>query len=131
MAENINEQVENMEQVEMEEIMKKLVNDVLNNPDKYPTEAKLILTLKTWHRQGPSFDDYNDYEILAGEVIGIVLNEVDEGYPYRIRRKVAIIPLRLPTIIEERGYDETTEPVRSWRIIHVFTSEGWKSVRVY
>ncbi len=125
MSENIN-MSENIE-----DVLQRLVRDVLENPEKYQEEAKLILTLETWRRQGPSFDDYNDYEILAGEAREIVLDVVDEGYPYRVRRRVAIIPLSLPTVIEETGYDETTEPVRSWKLIHVFTSQGWRSVRVY
>lgn len=125
------QEVENEQVEEYEEIVKKLVNDILRNPEKYATEGKFILTLETWHRQGSSYIDYNDYRVLAGEVKEIILDVVDEGYPYRIRRKVAIIPLSLPTVLEEERYSETTDPIQSQKFIHVFTSEGWKTMRVY
>jgi uncharacterized protein (UPF0335 family) len=126
--ENIIEQVENQE-VE-EEIIKRLVNDVINEPNKYPTEAKVILTLETWHRQGPSFADYQRYDIISGEIREIVLDVIDEGYPYRLIRKIAIIPLAIPTVIAVESYSDTTS-VKASKDIYVFTSDGWKVVHVY
>jgi hypothetical protein len=125
--ENIIEQVEQQE----EETLKRLISEIVNNPEKYATESKFILTLETWSRQGPSYLDYNDYRVLEGEVREIILNEIDEGYPYRVVRKVALIPLSMPTVIMEEGYNETTEPIQSRKFIHIFTRDGWKVVHVY
>jgi hypothetical protein len=129
--ENINEQVENQQVEEYEETLKRLINEILNDPGKYPTESKVILILETWGRQGPSYTDYNRYSILTGDAMEVVLNEIDEGYPYRIVRKVAIIPLTLPVVVEEEHYCDTTDPIQFRKCIHIFTSDGWKSTRVY
>jgi len=114
-----------------EETLKRLAAEVIKNPDRYPSEARLILTLREWSRQGPSYDDYQRYNVLYGEVKEVVLDEWDEGYPYRRGRDVVIIPLAIPTIVEVERYADTTSPVQRAKTIYVFTGEGWKSVRVY
>ena len=126
-TENIEIQVKEID----EETMKKLVKEVLEHPEKFQSESMLILILETWHRQGPSYNDYNVYNVIEGEVREIVLEEWDEGYPYRIGRKVAIIPLTIPVVIEEEGFADNVSPTHKSKLIHVFTSEGWKTVRVY
>jgi len=125
---NINEQ----NQVEIdEETLERLVKEIIENPSQYPTEAKLILTVEEWERQGPSFDDYQRLNVIQGEVREITLEAWDEGYPYRRGYKVALIPLAIPTIIEVERYSDTTEPVQSMKFVYIFTKEGWKSIRVY
>jgi len=114
-----------------EETLRNLIQQILSEPEKFPTEAKLILVIETWHRQGPSFDDYQRYSLVMGEISEVVLREWDEGYPYRAGREVAIVPLSLPVIIEVESYNETVSPVRSSRVVYVFTTDGWKVVRVY
>ena len=116
---------------EIEKIEKKLIEEVLKSPEKYPDEAKMILVIETWSRQGPSFTDEQGYEVLAGEVKEVVLFEYDEGYPYRRGAKRALIPLSIPTVIDLYRYDDTTDPPIKSRTLYVFTSEGWKSVKVY
>jgi hypothetical protein len=120
-----------VEEVDFEEIEKRLVKEVLENPQKYNTEAKIILTLETWSRQGEAFVDQQGYEVIQGEVKEITLEEWDEGYPYRSGAKIALIPLSIPTVIDLYRYDDTTDPPVKSRTLYVFTSEGWKSVKVY
>jgi len=120
-----------LREVDMDEEIKKAVKDVLEHPERYPDEARLILTLETWRRQGEAFTDEQGYEVVQGEVKEIVLDEWDEGYPYRKGCRVAIIPLSIPTIIDLYSCTDTTDPPIKRRTVYVFTSEGWKSVKVY
>jgi len=114
-----------------EETEKRLIEEVLKNPSKYPTEAKYLLELETWSRQGEAFTDYQRYEVVEGEVREIVLEEWDEGYPYRSGCKVALIPLTVPTIVDFYSYTDTTDPPRRKRVLYIFTAQGWKRVEVY
>ena len=120
-----------MSVIEMDEEIKKAVKDVVENPSKYPNEARMILTIETWYRQGPSFTDEQGYEVIQGDVKEVELESFDEGYPYRKGHKVAIIPLTIPTIIDLHSYSDTTDPPIKRRTLYIFTVEGWKSVRVY
>jgi ribosomal protein S13 len=54
-----------------EEEIKRLIDEILKNPDKYKTEAKLLLTLRTDFRRGGCGYLYlysNDFKVLYGEV---------------------------------------------------------------
>jgi hypothetical protein len=124
------EEVEEVE-VDFEEVKKRLVKEVLEHPDKYPEEAKLILTIEAWSRQGEAFTDEQRYEVLKGKVIEVVLREWDEGYPYRSGAEIALIPLEVPTVVEVHRYSNTTDPPENKCVLYVFTSEGWKSIKVY
>ena len=124
------EEIKEIKEVD-EETLRNLIQQILDNPEKFPTEAKLILILETWYRQGPSYDDYKEYDIIEGDVREVTLETWDEGYPYRVGRKVALIPLTLPVIVEERSYADNVSPTRSSKFVHIFTSDGWKTVRVY
>jgi hypothetical protein len=113
---------------EMEEgAIKQIVEEVLASPDKYPVEAKFLLQLQTWHRQGNSYVDVSRYNVLAGKVEEIVLEVKDEGYPFRSISKVLIIPLEVPTVLYQEQYSDF-EPRKD--IIHVFTVHGWVKVEV-
>jgi len=114
-----------------EETMREIVKKVLEHPEKFQSESMLILVINTWYRQGPSYDDYNVYNVVEGEVREIVLEEWNEGYPYRAGRKMALIPLTMPVIVVEEGFADNVSPPRGSKIVHVFTSEGWKKIRVY
>jgi hypothetical protein len=118
-------------EIDFEEVKSRLVKEVLENPDKYPYEAKMILTVEVWRRQGEAFRDEQDYEVIQGGVNEVVLEEFNEGYPYRSGAKKALIPLEVPTVVDLYRYDDTTDPPRKERILYIFTSEGWKSVKVY
>ena len=93
-------------------------------------EARYILKLQRWRRQGQSYVDDADFKVIYGEAEEVTAEEWDEGYPYRRGEDVLIIPKTIPVIVDwwhnwdydtDRGETET---------IYVFTSEGWKSVRV-
>jgi hypothetical protein len=120
-----------VEEMDFEEVKRRLVKEVLENPDKYPDEAKIILTVEVWSRQGEAFDDYQRYEVLKGDVVEVRLESWDEGYPYRSGAKLALIPLEVPTVVEVHRYSNTTDPPESKCVLYVFTAQGWKSVKVY
>jgi hypothetical protein len=103
----------------------------LEHPEKYSTEARLILTIKKWHRQGPAYIDEQRVSIIYGEVEEVELEEFDEGYPYRRGAEIALIPKTVPVVVMVERKDNTTSPVINEATIYIFTSEGWKSVRVY
>jgi hypothetical protein len=93
-------------------------------------EARLLLILDTWRRQGPSYVNDADFSIIYGNAELIEYEEWDAGYPYERGLKYIIIPKSVPVIIrwwhvwdygEDRGEEE---------VIYIFTTEGWKSVRV-
>jgi hypothetical protein len=121
------------EQVEpvTEENLVKLVEEVVKNPEKYSTEAKLLLVLKEWKRQGSAYIDDLRYEVVYGEVEEVTLSYFDEGYPHRKGREVAIIPKTVPTIVRVVYRTNTVDPPIYSEVIYVFTKDGWKRVDVY
>jgi hypothetical protein len=120
-----------VEEVDFDEVKKRLVKEVLEHPDKYPDEAKIILTIEVWSRQGEAFDDHQGYEVLKGNVMEVELESWGKGYPYRSGVKLALIPLEVPTVIEVHRYTNTTDPPERKCTLYVFTAQGWKSVKVY
>jgi hypothetical protein len=111
----------------IEEKIKEIAKEAIENPDKYPTEAKYLLCLQSWYRQGDSYIDVSRYEIVAGEVKELLLEEKDEGYPHRIIQKWLIIPCTLPTVIYQEMYSDFG-PRKD--IIYVFSAKGWVKVEV-
>jgi len=95
-----------------------------------PTESKYLLVLSEWTRQGESFIDEQHFEVLFGEVDEVILEEWDEGYPYRKGRDVLIIPKTIPTIIRVSRYDDTCSPIISSETLYIFTKDGWKSIQI-
>jgi hypothetical protein len=113
-----------------EELLRKLAREVVENPEKYPSEARLLLLLKEWRRQGESYIDEQRINVIYGEAEEITIREFDEGYPYRKGAEVVIIPKTLPTIVLVRRRDNTTSPEIDEAVVYVFTVEGWKKVEV-
>ena len=122
---------EKVEEVDFDEVRKTLIKEVMEHPERYPDEARMILTIEVWGRQGEAFDDHQHYEVIRGEVIEVTLNEWNEGYPYRRGRRVALIPLVVPTVVEVNHYSDTTDPPIKSCTLYIFTASGWKSVKVY
>jgi len=93
-------------------------------------EGRYLLVLQTWYRQGSSYDDKASYEIISGEIDSLVVKEWNEGYPHRCGEDTLIIPKTLPVIILWRhrwDYDlDRGESIK----VYIFTTEGWKSIRV-
>jgi len=113
-----------------EDLVKKLVEEVVSNPDKFPTESKILLVLKEWRRQGSSYVDEQRVEVIYGEADMVELREFDEGYPYRRGREVVIIPKTVPTIVRVEYRTNTVNPPIYSEVIYVFTKDGWKRVDV-
>jgi hypothetical protein len=113
------------------EELAKLVNEVVSQPDKYPSEAKLILTLEVWQRQGAAYDDYAKIDVIDGEVDEVELDYRCESYPYPCYKKIALIPRTVPTIVKWYSYTNTTDPPTELLKVYVFTGKEWKRVDVY
>jgi hypothetical protein len=93
-------------------------------------EARLLLLLEKWRRQGSSYINDADFEVIYGDAELVEFEEWDAGYPYERGTKYIVIPKTVPVVIRwwhvwdydtDRGETET---------IYVFTSDGWKSVKV-
>jgi hypothetical protein len=113
---------------EMEEgAIKQIVEEVLASPDKYPAEARFLLQLQTWYRQGASYVDVSRFEVVEGEIKEMLLEVKNEGYPHRIIQTWLIIPLTLPTVIYQSLYSDF-EPRKD--IVHIFTIKGWIKIKV-
>jgi hypothetical protein len=105
-------------------------NLVLKAIEEKRIEARYILVIEEWIRQGPSFEDSADFEVVYGEAYKVELMEWNEGYPYRKGHKYLLIPKTVPVVVLWRHkWDYETE-VGEFQKIYVFTSEGWKEVKV-
>jgi len=107
-----------------------MINEIIAHPEKYPTEAKLILTLETWNRQGPAYEDFAKYEVLDGEVDEVELDYSCESYPYPCFTKIALVPKTVPVVVKWHSYTDTTDPPEERITIYVFTGKEWKRVDV-
>jgi hypothetical protein len=93
-------------------------------------EGRYLLKLQTWYRQGSSFEDKASYEVVLGEIDSVEIKQWDEGYPYRRGEDTLIIPKTLPVIIIWRHRWDYETDIGETVKVYVFTSEGWKEVRV-
>jgi len=116
-----------MERELTKEEMARLVQQAINQGKD---EAKFLLQLEIWSRQGASYTDYARYDVVYGDVIEVTLETFDEGYPYRKGSRIILIPKTVPTIVYYRMYSDTQSPEVREETVYVFTSEGWKSLRV-
>jgi hypothetical protein len=113
-----------------EEELAKLVQEVLQNPQNYPTEAKLLLRLSVWRRQGEAYIDDAYYDIVFGDAESIIVKEWDAGYPYAKGKDVVLIPKSVPTIVVyEKVWDFETDRGRSITV-YIFTGNNWVSVPI-
>ena len=112
------------------EELAKIVQEVLQNPQKYQSEAKILLKLSIWYRQGSAYIDEANYTIVFGEVDEVTLREWDAGYPYAKGRDVVLIPKSVPTVvIYEEVWDFGEDRGRSVTV-YVFTGSNWVSVSI-
>jgi hypothetical protein len=110
--------------------IQELVNDIISNPEKYPMEAKYLLRLQRWIRQGSAFDDKAVFEVAFGEVDVIVLKEWDEGYPYRKGEDVVLIPRTVPVVVVWKNYWDYGTERGTKQSIYVFTGSEWKRIDI-
>jgi hypothetical protein len=113
------------------EELEKLVREVVEHPERYPTESKFILILEEWRRQGEAFIDENIVKVVYGEAEEVEVSKFDEGYPHRKGRKVAIVPRTVPVVVLVERIDNTVSPEINSAALYVFTADGWKRVKVY
>ena len=110
--------------------IKQLINEIINNPQNYPQEAKFILQLSEWRRPGPSFNDYGKIQVLLGEAEFIELYRI-YNYPTTDITKYAILPKTLPVVLLfEYGDDYEGSMVRHAEL-YAFTTDGWVKVQLY
>ena len=109
------------------ETLKRLINEAVQRGAE---EAKIILILERWYRQGPSYIDEQDFTVIYGSVEEVTLEEFDEGYPYRKGERVALIPKSVPAIVMVERHDNTQDREIHEKVVYVFTKEGWKKLQV-
>jgi len=109
---------------------KEIPIDIIKEALKRPSEARYLLMLEEWSRQGEAFDDYQKFEVIHGDADVIELESFDEGYPYRKGRKVVIIPRSIPVVVRVERFDNTISPVIYEEYLYVFTKDGWKRIDV-
>jgi hypothetical protein len=93
-------------------------------------EARLLLVLEKWVRQGSAYVNDADFDVIYGEAELVEFGEWDAGYPYERGTKYIIIPKTVPTIIRWYHVWDYGEDRGEREIVYVFTTEGWKSIRV-
>jgi hypothetical protein len=93
-------------------------------------EGRYLLKLQRWTRQGSSYEDKADFDIVYGEAEEVVIQGWDEGYPYRRGVDVIVIPKTLPVIILWRHRWDYGLDRGEAAVVYVFTTEGWKSISV-
>ena len=130
-VETSNPEAQTQTSIEPQELSPELISKLIELAQKENRiEARLLLVLEKWDRQGSAYINTADFEIIYGEAELVEVGEFDAGYPYERGEKYLIIPKTIPVIVdwwhnwdygEDRGETET---------IYVFTSEGWKSVKV-
>jgi len=112
-----------------EEELASLIKKVVENPEQYEEEAKLILVLELEDVQGAVVDIWERVSIVQGDADIITLEWTEEeGPPTRKFRKIAIIPKMVPTIIERIVHHDDSSRFEHYSIIYIFTGEKWVSV---
>ena len=112
-----------------EEELASLIKKVVENPEQYEEEAKLILILELEDVQSSLLDCWERIEILRGDADIVTLEWTkEEGPPTRKFRKIAIIPKFVPVIIERTVHEDTPDKFEHYSIIYIFTGEKWVSV---
>jgi len=105
---------------------KEIINEIMQNKDKYPEEAKLILVL---HRE-KKYNLSQDYHIEQGQVIETkIADYTSSNSDYYFNEDIAIIPTSVPVIIREverNGYEGTQK-----EYLHVFTGKEWVQLELY
>jgi hypothetical protein len=120
------------QEIEVKELteteIRKIVEDILNNPQKYEYEAKFILRLRTDFRRGGCGWVYlyeYSYKVLYGNVDEVLIYRSEfncDVNEYRI-----LIPKTVPTVVLYKYHDDDPD-VRDHVVIYVFTGSEWKSV---
>jgi len=112
-----------------EEELASLIKKVVENPEQYEEEAKLILILELEDVQSSLLDCWEQLREIEGEVEQVTLEWTkEEGPPTRKFRKIALIPKTIPVILERIIHEDTPDRYEHYSIIYIFTGEKWVSV---
>jgi len=119
------------EQIQPQELKPEQIKNLIELAEKENRiEGRYLLKLSTWSRQGSSYSDDADFDIIHGNAEYILIREWDEGYPYRKGFDYMIIPKTIPVVILWRhSWDYDLDRGESVNV-YIFTTEGWKSIRV-
>jgi hypothetical protein len=127
-------QVENQvktQALETQEVTPEQIKQLVEKAEKEGRiESRYLLKLQKWRRQGSSFEDKADFEIIFGYVETVELGEWDEGYPYRKGCTYLLIPKSVPAVVRWKNAWDYSVDIGEKEVIYVFTSEGWKEVLV-
>jgi hypothetical protein len=113
-------------QILTEEEIKRLIDEILKNPEKYPIEAKMLLKLNVSFRKGGCGWVYrysNDYQVLYGDVDEVEI--LNSEYNCDVMREIVIIPKSVPVVILQKHHDDNPE-VNDYITLHVFTGFEWR-----
>jgi hypothetical protein len=122
---------EKTQEIEPQELTTQQIKKLVELAEKEGRlESRYLLKLETWVRQGSSFDDKADFDVVYGEAAVIELEEWDEGYPHRRGTRYLIVPKTVPVIILWRNKWDYETDIGEREIVYVFTSEGWKKILV-
>jgi hypothetical protein len=105
--------------------------NIIKQALKNPSEAKFLLTIETWYRQGPAYTRYRSFKVIYGEVDEVLLERSCDSYPYDCYENYIIVPKSVPAIVLVEEEDETVDPPVSRKELYVFTKDGWKRVEIH
>lgn len=111
-----------------EETLANLINDILNNKEKYQTEAKYLLTLQFERRRGCGyvFDFDFDISVAIGEA-DIVTLQRNERTDCSEEEELVVIPKTVPVVLVTTEWDESPHG-RNILTIYAFDGNEWKSM---
>jgi len=119
--------INGLEEIKNEDV-KKLIRDVLENPEKFEIENKYLLPLTLLTRNSGDFPHWKRMRIVQGEPEIITMDIYDE-YDTEYK-EVLVIPKQIGTIIRVSEYESLSEEeTREVEEYYIFTRNGWAVIR--
>ena len=120
--------MEELKELKGEDI-KKLLEEVIRNPEKFKVESKYLLEITLLTRHSGVFPHWREMKVIQGHPEIIKLDNYTE---YDIEYDIMlIIPRKIGTIVKVFEYERLSEEeVQETEEYHIFTVNGWVSVRV-
>jgi hypothetical protein len=130
-VETSNPETQTQTSIEPQKLTPELIRNLVEKAEKEGREeTRFLLKISTWRRQGESYEDYATYDVIYGNAEIVVLKDWDEGYPYRKGSDLLVMPKTVPVVVIWRNkFDYGTESGEIEKV-YVFTSDGWKEVKV-
>ncbi|MCI4407826.1 MAG: hypothetical protein JHC26_01950 [Thermofilum sp.] len=113
-----------------EEQVANLIKEILNNKEKFSSEARLILTLRFERRRGCGYiyDFDYDFSVSVGEA-DIVTLQRNEFSDCSIEEKIAVIPRTVPVVLITTEWDESPNG-KNVLSVHLFDGSEWKATSI-